>query len=104
MRIRENFHEDCELYTEEQQKRTAELFQRAFQIAQMKRLLAEIRKQSVLFRKVFLTEQELLEEQKTAEAYDSKMKWTVPFTLHNLEAYQRSGWKELIDKGDAGNE
>ncbi|WP_444658383.1 hypothetical protein ACRQV7_12470 [Caproiciproducens sp. R2] len=104
MRIRENFHDGCELYTEELRKRTADIFRQAFQITEMKRLLAEIRKQSVLLREVFLTEEEMEEEQKTADDFDAKMRGTVSFTLNNLETYQQSAWKELIYKGDVGHE
>jgi hypothetical protein len=57
-----------------------------------------------LLREVFLTEEEMKEEQKTADDFDAKMRGTVSFTLHNLETYQQSAWKELIYKGDVSHE
>ncbi len=104
MRIKENFHEGFESYSGELRQRVAEVFLYASRTAEMKRLLAEIRKEAVGLRGLFLTEEEQRERQEAVSFFDARMQAAVFYTLKNLEGYQKCGWRKLIFEGDSRDE
>lgn len=104
MRINENFHDGCGMYTNQTRRRVAHTFREASQIAEFKGLLAEIGKNSDAIRELFLTEEDLRERQKISAKFDSEMQTTITCITQNLEAYQQEEWKMLFGKGENGDE
>lgn len=100
MRIKANFHEDHEVYTSVLQERVVEVYHYTTQITEMKRLLAEIKQESIRFRQIFWTEAELKEKSDVQRFFEARMQATVYYTLKNIEGYQQHGWKQLIDEGE----
>lgn len=103
MRINENVHDDHEAYSTELREWVEEAFQYACQITEMKRLLAEIRKEALNLRTLFLTEKELTEKSEIKSYFDARMQATVNYTLKNLERYHQYSWKELIYEGESND-
>jgi hypothetical protein len=104
MRIKENFGDGCELYDYALQERVAEVLKYTSQITEMKRLLADIKKEAISLRALFWTEKELKERKESLSFFDARMQATVYYTLKNLEGYQQHGWKELINEGENSDE
>lgn len=89
MRIEENNRDDSEAYS--------------VQSAEMKRLLADIRKEAVMLRTLFLTEEETGEIKQITSSFDERMQEAVYSTIKHLEGYQQYAWKDLIHKGGRSN-
>jgi len=104
MRIEENSHDGYGYYSRELQERVGEVFQCVSQITQIKRLLAEIKKESARLRTLFLTDEEKEEIREESSFFDTRMQEMAYYTFENLEAYQQFGWKELINEGDDSDE
>lgn len=100
MRIIENSTEENESYFSEMREQVKAVYNNTFQILKVKRLLSEIKKDSAELRNLFWTEKELAEKKEAVRFFDERMQAMVYYTLNNMEKYQQSGWRELMDKGD----
>lgn len=100
MRIIENIYNGYESYSSDLQEQVKEVLQYTFQILEMKRLLAEIKKETPKLRSFFWTEEELIEKREAFRFFDTRMQAMVYYTLKNLDGYQQYGWKELIFEGE----
>ncbi|WP_156946363.1 hypothetical protein [Desulfitibacter alkalitolerans] len=96
MRIRKNVQDCHEFYSVELQKRVADVFEYTSQIMEIRKLLAEIKREAESFRALFWSEQELQEKREAVSLFEARMKAAVYYTLRNIEAYQDHGWKELV--------
>ncbi|MGF7056644.1 hypothetical protein [Brassicibacter mesophilus] len=104
MRIKGNIYDDYESYSCALREQVAEVFQYVSQITTVKRLLYDIKKESLSLRKLFWTEEELKKRKESLSFFDARMQATVYYTLKNIEGYKQSGWKELIDEGENSDE
>lgn len=104
MVIKENIHNGYEYYSYKLQKRVLEVFKYVTQIMELKKVLNEIKSESLNLRKIFLTEEELKEKDEVISFFNARMQATVYYTLKNLEVYQQYGWKELVYKGEIDDE
>jgi hypothetical protein len=104
LRIKENFYEGCEFYSDELQQQVAQAFTRVSRITEMKKLLTEIKGESSRLREIFLTDEERKEKNDVDAAFEFKMVSMMLYTFGNMERYQLYGWKELFDDGDDGDD
>ena len=104
MRIKENFHEGYDLYSDKLQKRVTQVFQYTSQKAELSKLLVEIREECVRLKELFLTNEEQNEIKDAADFFDANIKEMVYCTFGHLETYEEYGWKELIYEGDDSDE
>lgn len=100
MRIKENFHAGSESYSDALKERVADVLLYTSYITEMKRLLAEIKKEAVNLRTLFLTEEELKERSEALSYFNARVQETVRSTLRNLKGYQQYRWQELFDEGE----
>ncbi len=100
MRINEDSFAEDVLYSSEMEERVIEIFLDAVQIVEEKRIFSEIKKESAKLRNLFWTEEEQKEKKEAVSFFDARMQAMVFYTLRNLEGYQKSGWKELINEGE----
>ncbi|NJD02849.1 MAG: hypothetical protein FIA99_09730 [Ruminiclostridium sp.] len=66
----------------------------------IKRLLADIKREAVSLRMVFMTEEELKERKEVMGRFDEKMQQAVFHTLKNMEFYRQYSWRELFHEGE----
>lgn len=104
MRIKEDFQESSEAYSDKLQARVEEIYQFVCQVEEIKRLLAEFKEESLKLREIFLSEAEEKERMAAKEFFDTRMQATVYYTLRNIEGYQQYGWKELINEGEGSDD
>ncbi len=74
------------------------------EITEFHSLMAAIRTESALLRKVISSEEEAEEESKILSEFDGTVQAQVFGTLNHLVRYQLDGWMELIDDGDDGDD
>lgn len=104
MRIKENSYHDCKSYSYELQKHVEEVFQYAFHITEIKRMIDEIKRESPNLRELFRTDEELEKRKEALSFFNARMQATVYYTLKNLEAYKEIGWKKIIYGGENSDE
>ncbi|SDI30872.1 hypothetical protein [Alteribacillus bidgolensis] len=100
MRIKEDFYEGHEAYSEELQERVVNVFEYTSQIAAFKKLLSHIRAEAENVQTLFITEEELNKRERVLSFFDARMQATVYYTLKNIEGYQQHGWKRLFEEGE----
>ena len=61
-------------------------------------LMSNIREQTALLKNLVLSEEDIIEETKALEEFNSAIKAQIFSTLNNLIIYQLRGWRELIDE------
>lgn len=103
MKIAENEHTLAAL-SPEMKERAKEVLQLAVEISDTRRTLKEIREASAFLKALLWSEEEIREKEEAIEYFDASMQAMVYFTIKNLEAYQRSTWKELFHKGEDADE
>lgn len=101
MKIRENSFIENESYPAELRDQVKTVFEDAVQRYEWKRLFNQIKKDSAELRNLFWTEEELAKKQEAVNFFDERMRAMVYYTLKNMERYQQSGWKELMDEGES---
>jgi hypothetical protein len=99
MRINENNHAHHETYNNKIQKRVEDVLDYAIKIMELRRLLSEIRKESIKLKELFWNDDELKAKRDAVNFFDARMQAMAYYTLHNLEKYQQQGWKELTYGG-----
>lgn len=70
------------------------------QITEMKRVLAEVKKEAVKLQTLFLTEEEHKEIVDVLSGFNSRVQEMVYGTLKNLEGYRQFRWQELFYEGE----
>jgi len=103
MRIKEKESTGSDFDSCELEKQVTKAYQEAIQIHEAKRLFSEMKREASSLRDLFWNEEEQKEKKNAADFFHARMQSMVFYTLKNLEAYQKSGWKELIEKGDRLN-
>ncbi|WP_283610656.1 hypothetical protein [Faecalispora anaeroviscerum] len=70
------------------------------EIREFSTLMTEIRTESKVLEKMFLTQEEKEEENRIISEFDITIQSQAFNTLNNLKIYQLSGWRDLVDGGD----
>lgn len=104
MRIKENVYHDNKLYSSELQERVVEVFHYTSYITEIKRLIGEIREESLNLGELFWTEEELKKRKEVLSFFNARMEATVYYTLKNIEGYKEIGWKKIIYEGENSDE
>lgn len=104
MIINVDFHDECELYTQEIKESVEEVFQYVCKIKEFRKVLANVKTQAVKMNKLFLTDEEKKERKEMLDFFDTRMQAMTVQTLKNMEQYQIGGWKEIIYDGDNEDE
>lgn len=68
------------------------------ELIEFKVLMSDIREQTALLKNLVLSEEDVIEETKALEEFNSAIKAQIFSTLNNLIIYQLRGWRELIDE------
>ena len=104
MRIIEDYHDCCELYSEQLRKRVEEVFKYTSHITELRRTLTLIKAECEKLREFFLTPEEIKERKDMLDFFDARVKAMAFYTIKNMEKYRLFGWKELIYDEDFENE
>jgi hypothetical protein len=104
MRIKEDFCQQGNLYSDELKQRVSDIFEYTCNITELRKLISEIREKAAILQNIILSEEELRERKETLDYFDARMQSTVYYTLNNLEAYKYDAWKRLENDGDDSDE
>jgi hypothetical protein len=96
MKITEIDPDVSEAYSCELRERVKAVYLASLRISKLKKLLAQLKKESAELRNLFWTEDEKRRLHESVSFFDARMQAMAFYTLKNMENYEHSGWKELI--------
>ncbi|SCG83153.1 hypothetical protein DW1_1583 [Proteiniborus sp. DW1] len=96
MRIIEDICQDNKSYYNEYKSKVQSVLYYACNIAEVKKLLKEIRKEAISMKEFFITIEELNQIKHAIDMFNARMQATVYYTFKNIESYQYYGWKEVL--------
>jgi uncharacterized protein YnzC (UPF0291/DUF896 family) len=100
MRIRKQSPITADVYTEELRERVQTVWEESEQLAELERLLEEIKRETKNLEPFFFTQEDQAQQDALRREFDERVQGMVAATISNMDKYRIFAWKELIYDGE----